>query len=226
MLCASAKCLRSYQLGLVEECARILLVVAEHHGGGGEGGGGLGGDLRPGRLLVDLVQRPRRLHVLRTHPALVVQVGVTDLHAADGSIGPRRHTHIDLMIMSNSRQRSKPRRIIYSHLHPQLLLPRGALEQVVGAPPEGLVHVVHLLGRLQLGLERQRRPRERRHREGEREPVLDVVAGVVVSTGEIHLQDRPQTVISAMAGYRCIGIVSVSIRICIHDETLIFLGGV
>ena len=86
--------------------------------------------------------------------------------------------------------------------------------------------MLHLLGRLQLGLERQRRPRQRRHREGQREPVLDVVAGVVVSTGEIHLQDRPQTVISAMVGYRCIGIVSVSIRICIHDETLIFLGGV
>jgi hypothetical protein len=134
-----------------------------------------------------------------------------------------------------------------AHLHPQLLLPRGALEQVVGAPPEGLVHVVHLLGLLQLGLECQRRPRERRHGEGEREPVLDVVAGVVVSTGEIHLLDRPhvhQPVVSAMAGYQfasqkflvslpyyfpirwelIISITFSQFRICIHDGTLIFLG--
>jgi len=78
------KSLHANQLGLVEERARVLLVVAEHHGGGGEGGGRLGGDLRPGRLLVDLVQRPRRLHVLRPHPALVVQVGVADLNIKDG----------------------------------------------------------------------------------------------------------------------------------------------
>jgi hypothetical protein len=70
---------REQQLRLVQQLARVLLVVAEHHGRGGERGRRLGGDLRPGRLRVDLVQRARRLHVLRPHPALVVQVGIADL---------------------------------------------------------------------------------------------------------------------------------------------------
>ena len=64
-----------------EEAGVVRVVLPEHHGGGGHGGGGLAGDVRPGALAVDLVRLPRRRHVLRPLPAVVVRVAVAHLDA-------------------------------------------------------------------------------------------------------------------------------------------------
>jgi hypothetical protein len=72
---------RTCLLSVVEEEMGVVGVAgaAEDDGCGGHGGGGLCGDLRPGVLGVHLVRVPRRRHVLRPLPAVVVRVAVADL---------------------------------------------------------------------------------------------------------------------------------------------------
>jgi hypothetical protein len=57
----------------------LVPVVPEHQVRGGERCRRLAGGLGPGRALGDLVQRPRRVHVLWALPALVVGVAVANL---------------------------------------------------------------------------------------------------------------------------------------------------
>ena len=54
--------------------------LAEADGGGGHGGGGLAGDVGSRAAAVHLVRLPRRRHVLRPLPAVVVGVAVSHLH--------------------------------------------------------------------------------------------------------------------------------------------------
>jgi hypothetical protein len=70
-----------YLLCVMEEEVGVVRVgLPEDHGGGGQRGGGLAGDVGSWTLAVDLVRLPRRGHVLRPLPAVVVRVAVTDLH--------------------------------------------------------------------------------------------------------------------------------------------------
>ena len=71
----------AYLLRVVEEEVRVVRVAGspEHDGRGGHGGGRLGGHLRAGVLGVHLVRPPRRRHVLRPLPAVVVRVAVPHL---------------------------------------------------------------------------------------------------------------------------------------------------
>ena len=62
-----------------EEAGVVRVVLPEHHGRGGHGGRGLAGDVGPWPVAVDLVRLPRRRHVLRPLPAVVVRVAVADL---------------------------------------------------------------------------------------------------------------------------------------------------
>jgi hypothetical protein len=57
----------------------LVPVVLEHQVRSGERRRGLAGGLGPRRALGDLVQRPRRVHVLRPLPALVVGVAIAKL---------------------------------------------------------------------------------------------------------------------------------------------------
>ena len=69
-----------YLLGVVQEEVGVVRVgLAEDHGGGGHGGGRLAGDVGAGVVAVDLVRLPRRRHVLRPLPAVVVRVAVPHL---------------------------------------------------------------------------------------------------------------------------------------------------
>jgi hypothetical protein len=71
-----------YLLGVVQEEVRVVRVgVAEDDGGGGHGRGGLAGDVGARVVPVDLVRLPRRRHVLRPLPAVVVRVAVAHLRA-------------------------------------------------------------------------------------------------------------------------------------------------
>ena len=71
----------TYGSGRGEELRGVGLVpvVPEHQVRRGERRRGLAGGLGPGRVLGDLVQRRRRVHVLRPLPALVVGVAVANL---------------------------------------------------------------------------------------------------------------------------------------------------
>jgi hypothetical protein len=62
-----------------EEAGVVRVVLPEHHGRGGHGGRGLAGDVGPWPVAVHLVRLPRRRHVLRPLPAVVVRVAVADL---------------------------------------------------------------------------------------------------------------------------------------------------
>ena len=71
-----------YLLGVVQEEVRVVRVgVAEDDGGGGHGRRGLAGDVGARMVPVDLVRLPRRRHVLRPLPAVVIRVAVAHLRA-------------------------------------------------------------------------------------------------------------------------------------------------
>ena len=69
-----------YLLGVVQEKVRVVRVgVAEDDGRGRHGRRGLAGDVGAWVVPVHLVRLPRRRHVLRPLPAVVVRVAVADL---------------------------------------------------------------------------------------------------------------------------------------------------
>jgi hypothetical protein len=71
----------TYLLGVVQEKVRVVRVgVAEDDGRGRHGRRGLAGDVGARVVPVDLVRLPRRRHVLRSLPAVVVRVAVAHLH--------------------------------------------------------------------------------------------------------------------------------------------------
>ena len=71
----------TYLLGVVQEQVRVVRVgVAEDDGRGRHGRRGLAGDVGARVVPVDLVRLPRRRHVLRPLPAVVVRVAVAHLH--------------------------------------------------------------------------------------------------------------------------------------------------
>jgi len=97
-------------LGVMEEEVGVVRVGrSEGHGGGGQGGGGLAGDVRARAFTVDLVRLPRRGHVLRPLPAVVIGVAVANLGPELVGLGVR-------------------------------------LDEVVGAPLDGLERVGELAG--------------------------------------------------------------------------------
>jgi hypothetical protein len=57
----------------------VRVGAAEDDGGRSEGGRGLAGEVGPRVVLVDAVRLPRRRHVLRPLPAVVVRVAVPHL---------------------------------------------------------------------------------------------------------------------------------------------------
>ena len=75
---------------------------------------------------------------------------------------------------------------------------RRGLEQVVGAPADGIPGVRQL--RLHEATELHHAPRQHRHAERHREPELDVVAGVVVPAHQVHLPAATRTVDKNNAG--------------------------
>jgi hypothetical protein len=64
-----------------EEVGVMRVGAAEDDGGRGERGGGLAGQVGARAVLVDAVRLPRRRHVLRPLPAVVVRVAVAHLSA-------------------------------------------------------------------------------------------------------------------------------------------------
>ena len=83
-----------------------------------------------------------------------------------------------------------PARVVvcaHAHLPPQLVRTRVGLHQPVGSPLDGLPHVPQLPGGAQLAAVLDGRPGEDGDGEGHGEAELDVVAGVVVATCEVHL---------------------------------------
>jgi hypothetical protein len=84
----------------------VRVVVPEHHGRGGHGGGGLAGDVGARSLAVHLVRLPRRRHVLRPLPAVVVRVAVAHLDGGTGFISSDEQS----IIFDPRRQRQSRRR--------------------------------------------------------------------------------------------------------------------
>lgn len=76
---------------------------------------------------------------------------------------------------------------VRTYLHPEGVGWFVSFEEVIGAPPDCSQGLFELVRGDRLLLELDHAPRKHRHRERHREPKLDVIAGVVVSSDQVHL---------------------------------------